>query len=142
MKIYYKIIIEKNLIVQKMTGEWDTSTYLYYLNFITSNPNYKNLNKIFTDFRTANLSQVYDELEKLVDLKFKIVTNTFSTVHLLSGPSSTIISHLYGDLANKKGHIYTYCTTIEYGIQLLGLDYTTSEMKQILDTLSLFNIEE
>ncbi|MBL4938920.1 MAG: hypothetical protein JKY16_01290 [Lutibacter sp.] len=140
MIIQFKIFREKNLIVQKISGDWDTNTYLSYLNFITKDSNYKHLDKIFTDFRKANLIKVYDELESLVNVKFNLVTNKFSTVHLLSTPSSTVISHLYGELANKKGHNYNYCTTIEQGINLLELNITNLEMEKILKTLKTFNV--
>ena len=68
MKIQYKIFIEKKLIVQKMSGDWDTKTYLSYLKFITK----------------ADLSPVYQDVEKLVATKFKLVATKFSVVHLLS----------------------------------------------------------
>ncbi len=71
----------------------------------------------------------------IVKLREEYIQKKYTIVHLVEDPIVTAQSHLYQEKLKEKALKYNYCSTIEYAVQLLGLEYTRSEMENIIENL-------
>lgn len=136
MKIYYKFIKERKLLLQRVVGDWDTELVIDFHYFLLEQKDLKFINKILTDFRGVSLIPALNDLAKLAKLREGFHSNIHRIVHLLDLPDSTAMSMLYSNLLIEKGHVSIPCSTIKEGLKILELDdYTENEMELIFENL-------
>lgn len=136
MIIRYQIFKEKRLEVHKFIGDWVTSQFAAFLSELKQELDFGSVEKILVDFREANLQPLVHDLDLVIQLRIENLCKNFSIVHLVDKPSSTALAHLFQDKLTKRGYFYEYCSTMDYALQILGLNETAAEMEEILKNLT------
>jgi len=131
MIIHHQFIEDKNLLIQKATGEWSTEYYLKYVDSVFMHKKMANVQKILSDLRGINLEKAFKDVDLLIELREKMVKLDYLSVVLVSSPSSTAVTHLYQDKVTSKGFDHTYCGTMKKALSLLSIDIREKEMEAL-----------
>lgn len=132
MIIYHQFIEDKNLLIQKATGEWSTASYIKYANTVLKDEKIVNVKKIFSDFRELNLEKAFKDIDFLLELRERMTKLNYLSVVLVSSPSSTAVTHLYQAKVNAKGFDQNYCSTMKKALSLLNIAISENEMEALL----------
>lgn len=133
MKIEYDFLEKENIFIQKYIGNFTIEHYLKFMNFLIKTEKWKSVNKILSDFRNVDMQQAFDELDKLATFREKNIKKEYFNVFLVDNPCSTAVANLYQEKLNK--YDYSYCSTLDYAINLLGLKKSKKELEYILNNL-------
>jgi aspartyl/asparaginyl-tRNA synthetase len=133
MKIKYEFINEENLLIQKYIGEFSFNDYMDYINIILEKDDWNNVEKILSDFRSIDLDNAINELDKLVNLRKETIKKNYKNVFLTNNPNTTVFAHLYQNSLDRYN--YNYCSTIDYAIKILDLKISDKKLENIIDNL-------
>jgi hypothetical protein len=135
MDIRYQIFDDDKLLVQKISGNWDIGHYEAYIDMSMDRLNLQSIQKIMTDLREINVSFLFDDIKRLIQIRQKIAIQDFVNVYIVDEPASTAMAHLYQTQLQKKGYTYHYCSTVFQALRLLALPYTENEMQKKIQNL-------
>lgn len=122
MKIQYQFLSEHNLLIEKYIGNFTLAHYFAYYKKILSLPEWKNIHRLLVDLRYANLDIAFENIEKLIDFRKKVIKKEYLGVFLVDKPFSTAATHLYQETLTHEKYEYAYCTTLKKAIAILQLD--------------------
>lgn len=135
MEVFYRFLEEKQLLIQKASGEWCMDKYKKHVQSVFMLPRMKDIKLILTDLREINLEKAFQDLDTLMSLREKMVNLNYKSVVLVS-TSSTVVTHLYQSEVNAKGFQQAYCSTVKKAIDLLNLDMSEAEMDVLFSELN------
>ena len=133
MEIKYEFFENENLLIQKYIGDFSIEHYKEFVVFLLKTKEWKSVKKIFSDFRNINLSLALENLDKLTKYRDETVKTKYFNVFLVDNPDNTVTANLYQEKLNK--YDYSYCSTISYTINLLGLNKSEVELECIIKDL-------
>lgn len=135
MEIYYRILKDRNLIIQKFIGDWSNEDFEKSLKTITSDPDWKYVKRGITDLREGNLDQAIDNIEITANLKRKYIKEKLLNILLVDRPLPTAVVHLYIEQFRDK-YEYEYCSTVDHVKEKLGLQRSCTEIEYLLNDLA------
>ncbi|PLX10076.1 MAG: hypothetical protein C0597_17385 [Marinilabiliales bacterium] len=135
MKIRYKIIKDKKLLILKFEGAWSIDDYKISLKKVIQNADYESVHKVLSDFRNVSVEEALSQLKELAEIREKTIQKKYQHVRVVNGPLSTVIALLYREELTKRGYLDEYCSTLEHAIKLLGLKENVSEIEELLNNL-------
>jgi hypothetical protein len=137
MEIQFDLVSEDHLLIQKYVGAIDRKFLLGFLQYLSSEFNLTNINKILIDVRECN--PVFDNNDISLISNFRKenikLANNVLTVILAQSPKTTVFSIIYNALTQNTNNTYEVCSTTEKAISFLNLDYATDEMEMKIELL-------
>lgn len=132
MEIRYQTFKDNKLLVLKWIGEWSLENLREYSKELSKDPDMKLISKIMSDLRDAKLDGALKDIDFLVRRQEENTVNKYINVHIVTDPSSTVVSHLYQQKLKAKGFSYEYCSTVAHALELLNLNMDANEMEELL----------
>lgn len=136
----YKILYDKNLIVEYYNGIINAEDLIFLKNVIRNEPDYNLYSNTILDFRDCDLQIDYKGITKIIDF-FKskhVVNGSRKIAYLTSKPNQVAIATMYSQLAKESelGFNPNIFTTIEATAKLFGpAVITEKELIKIIDQL-------
>lgn len=130
-----KIIEEKRFEVVKFLGEWSTDHFEIFFQRLLRKQDFRLVDKFLVDLRFVNLRPAGNDFSSVIHIIENLPKKEYLVVHLVDQPFSTAKVHLFLDDLMEKGFNFMYCSTVEYALKLLKLDFTENEMNDILKNL-------
>jgi len=134
MEIFWKIIPEKKLLIQKFCGEFCVDYYRETAKIVVSHQHWASVEKVITDVRELNPDKAYSNMEALMEIRRNIYKRNYKNVFLVQTPKVTAITHLY-QKSLAKDYDYRYYSTLKNAIIYLNLDYIEEELELDLQNL-------
>ena len=132
----YQIFKELNLEVLKFDGSWNSDDFKKYLKKISLDDDRRYVERILIDLRKVRLNVAINDLDYIIKLREEYIDKEYTVIHLVDNPAGTVLSHLYQERLKEKELKYSYCSTIEYAINFLKLNYTNSEMENLIENIN------
>jgi hypothetical protein len=142
MKIVYQYFDEGSFLIQKFSGVWSFDRYEQYVVMGRERLEISKIRKILTDLREVSYSlqkgMLNRDLSRMLSIRNMLPERNFLNIHLVTSPILTIISDRYqaNYAADLQTH-YGYCSTIEYARHYLNLPYKESELKEMIENLTV-----
>jgi len=139
MEIHYQFFEDNNLLIHKFIGEFSIIDYEYYMTESTKQFEVNKVEKILTDLRNLEDSPIPDNIENLINelirIREKVKLKSVKNIFIVEKPVAAAISSLYQNSQLSKGMDYSLCSTLDYAIKYLGLNYTVAELEEIIRNL-------
>lgn len=135
MEYKYQFFENHKLLIQQGIGELSKIGNESYLNKVYTDEKMKSVRKVISDMRFLNVKKGITEMPSIVAARSKYPELNFTNVFLVSDPSNTAAVHLYTNKQVSKGYSYSYCSTLKEVIQRLDLNFSESELTDLIDNL-------
>lgn len=132
MKIKFQIIPKKNLIVHKLTGDFDIDCYTQYSKTLVQCPEWNTVDKMLSDIRGLNTNNVPKSLDLMAKLRREVYKRDYLNVLLVDTPISTAHSHIYKNFLQSDKFRYKYCSTLQHALATLDLDVSEKQAEEQL----------
>ncbi len=136
MRIDYKILPEKNLLIQQYSEGFDVEDYEHYIERVKKDPWWECVKYVLTDARGVESGIAYENLNHLVYLRTEVIQKKYFNVFLVDKPLATATVIAYKDIMGPKGFEYEFCSTLPHALLLLKLRNQQIEIEQILQGFS------
>jgi len=139
MVINYKILKDKNLLVQQYVGAFSIKDYVSYVYKVKKNPNIKHVERILTDMREVSANNtiqkdVVKKMDWLIKFRNKIIKKSYKNVFIVDSPETIATIHLYQNGGSNKKLPYQYCDTLSCALIFLELNEDKEEIVNILNS--------
>lgn len=132
----YQFFEEENLFIIKYIGDFSFEKYVQQVREFTKTDNWLFVENVLVDVRETNFELIFEEIDKLIDVKQKdLKSKKVNTVHLVGSPSATVISHLYQEPLKAEKFKLNYCTTIIKAKELLNYSKSFENLESVIDNL-------
>ena len=146
MLVNYKILKDKNLLIQQYVGDFSIKDYVSYVYKVKKHPELKHVKYILTDIRDVkriftkdgeDSAKTIKKMEWLIKLRNHIMKNKnkYKSAFLISNSENTVAIHLYQKGEDAKNITSTYCTTLDAALEFLEL---TEDKDEIVSELNKF----
>jgi hypothetical protein len=132
MIIHYKILEEKNLLIQKYSINFSIETYTNYMYEVMEKPEWESVTRVLTDARDIDPTEAFKNIKFLKEFRENVIKKKYKNVFIVNSPSSTATTHLYQGELLKKDYDYKYFSTLEPALEELGLDDCFEKIDGIL----------
>ena len=129
MKVFYKILPEYEIIIQKYVGEFSIEDYKNAAERLINTTEWKNVKKSLLDLREVTTNKSVELVEELIKVRIELNIQKRQTVYIVNTPLATVLTHLY--IENIPDSNYTYCTTTKKALSILFLESISSEIEEI-----------
>ncbi len=139
MIINYKILKDKNLILQKFTGPFTVEELINQFKVLAADPDYVYVNRMLSDTREVNVDLLFkniSQLSEVTSIREQLLNKKLYSVILVDKPNPTAAIFYYVDELNSKNvrNIH-YCSTMEYALDLLLLTDSQDEIEALLKNM-------
>lgn len=134
MKICYRFLEDKGLMIKKYIGNPCLDTYINYLDSITKEDFFPRLKFIITDLTGMKIEQVKLAAQKISEIRKEKVSLSFTEVMVVATPNTTAFATLFKEEENATAK-FLYCSTFEKAVTLLPVDISIEELKEILENI-------
>jgi len=144
MRVNYKIVKDKNLLIQQYVGDFSIKQHVSHVYKIKRHHELKHVKYILTDIRDVkkiftkegeDSAKTIKKMEWLIKLRSHIIKKKYRSVFLVSNPENTVAIHLYQKGEDAKNITSTYCTTLDAALEFLEL---TEDKDEIVSELNKF----
>jgi hypothetical protein len=137
--INYKILKDKNLILQKFTGPFTVEELINQFKVLAADPDYVYVNRMLSDTREVNVDLLFkniSQLSEVTSIREQLLNKKLYSVILVDKPNPTAAIFYYVDELNSKNvrNIH-YCSTMEYALDLLLLTDSQDEIEALLKNM-------
>ncbi|GGG48028.1 hypothetical protein GCM10011414_17220 [Croceivirga lutea] len=134
MKICYRFLDDKGLMIKKYIGDPCLNTYINYLDAITKEEFFPRLKYIITDLTGMKIDQVKLSAQKISEIRKEKVSLSFTEVMVVATPDTTAFATLFKKEENENAK-FNYCSTFEKALTLLPVEMSIEELKEILQNI-------
>lgn len=135
MIVKFQQFDKEKLLIQKYSGKWSIEDFKAYIDMNLSIIEWKNVEKVLTDFRDLEDEKIIDSLDELVKIREHKLPKETKNITLANKPIATAFLTLYSHEQQKREHNYEVCSTIEYAISSLNLGLNSTELENMISDL-------
>lgn len=135
MRINYRIIPEKGLLLQRYRDGFSVEDYAAYIDILVNDPNWHKVNLAISDARGVESSVAYKSLKKLAELRVNKLKRKYHHVFLVDQPVATATIVAFKGIMGARGYNYNFCSTLPCALQILRLDQEEQEIEELLKGL-------
>lgn len=135
--INYEIFKEQKLIIVKYLGNMTEPLLISFIVFIFDKIKNEPVNLLLNDFRESFFDFDLKQLRNIIKVRIEKASeeNYLKAVHLIENVQQTTYSVLYNEMLQTKYVDINICSTIEYAINLLGLELSVNELENKINSL-------
>lgn len=135
--INYEIFKEQKLIIVKYQGNMTEPLLISFIVFIFDKIKNEPVNLLLNDFRESFFDFDLKQLRNIIKVRIEKASeeNYLKAVHLIENVQQTTYSVLYNEMLQTKYVDINICSTIEYAINLLGLELSVNELENKINSL-------
>jgi len=135
--INYEIFENQKLIIIKYKGELTEPLLIDFISFIFDKIKNTHVEFVLNDFRESIFSFNLNKLRNIIEIRNNNAKQgvSFKTVHLIDNVHQTTYSVLFKEIIEKKYAVINVCSTIDYAIDLLNLDFSANELENKINML-------
>ena len=134
MTINYKIIKDKNLLIQQYVGVFSIKDYVSYVYKVKKHPEAKDIERILTDMREVSANNTVKKMDWLIKFRSKVIKKSYRNAFIVENPEATATVHLYQNEGSNKKLPYQYCATLSCALEFLELKEDKKEIVKILNS--------
>jgi len=149
MLVNYKIVKDKNLLIQQYVGDFSIKKHISHVYKMKKHPEIKYVENILTDIRDVKTiftkegkdsAKTIKKMEWLIKLRSHVMKNKYKSAFLISNSENTVAIHLYQNGKDAKHITSTYCTTLEAALEFLELKEDKDEIVSELNKFLVLNV--
>ncbi len=132
MEIKFQIIPEQNLIVHKLTGDFDMDCYTQYSETIVQCPEWNKVDKMLSDIRGLNTINAPNCIDFMAKIRREVYKREYINILLVDTPLTTAHSHIYKTCIQTDKFRYKYCSTLKHALTILDIEMTEKQAEEYL----------
>ena len=137
--IQYDFFEHEKLLIIKYSGELQKSEMIGFLHFMQPEATRKSVENILNDLRSVKFNFSVSELEAIAKFRADYLRDTpikQNAVHIVTKAMETSFSTLFQHSLQGTGVNISVCSTMEYAIGKLGLQYSPAGIEDKIKNLS------